>query len=100
MWFGLDEGRVYVRSVADAGKVRRLRRDPHDRIAPCGLRGKPTGPFAEAIGEVVAGDENDRAETALNRHYGWGRRLYEGLGTRLGVQTVYLKITPGCPAQA
>jgi len=34
------------------------------------------------------------AEAALDRHYGLRRRLYEGIGSKLGVQTVYIEITP------
>ena len=31
---------------------------------------------------------------ALDRHYGLRRRLYVRLGSRLGVRSVYLKLTP------
>jgi PPOX class probable F420-dependent enzyme len=31
VWFGLHEGRVYVESLADAGKVKRLRHDQRVR---------------------------------------------------------------------
>ena len=34
------------------------------------------------------------AETALDRHYGLRRRLYVRIGSRFGVQSVYLKLTP------
>lgn len=94
MWFGFEGGRVYVRSLADAGKVKRLRRDPRVRVAPCSLRGNPTGPFSEGIGRILGADEEQLAESALDRHYGLRRRLYEGLGSRLGVQTVYLELVP------
>ena len=93
MWFGLDGGRVYARSLADAGKVARLKRDPRVRVAPCTVRGRPTGPFAEGVGRVLSPEESEVAERALDRHYGRPRRVFEGTGSRLGVQTVYLEIT-------
>jgi hypothetical protein len=93
MWFGVDGDRVYARSLADAAKVARLRRDPRVRVAPCTSRGRPTGPFAEGVGRVLSPEESDAAERALDRHYGRPRRIYEGAGTRMGVQTVYLEIT-------
>jgi uncharacterized protein len=94
MWFGLQDGRVYVRSLADAGKVMRVRNNPHVRVAPCGVRGRPTGPFTEGVARILPAEETEVAEAALDRHYGLRRRLYEGLGSRLGVQTVYIEITP------
>ena len=50
VWFGLHDGRVYARTLVDAGKVKRLRQDPHVRIALCDVRGNPAGPFAEGVG--------------------------------------------------
>lgn len=92
MRFGLQGKRVYVRSLADAGKVRRLRRDPRVRVAPCTLRDRPTGAFTEGVGRILDVDEAEGAAVALDRHYGLRRRLYEGLGSRLGVRTVYIEI--------
>jgi hypothetical protein len=53
------------------------------------------GPFAEGVGSVLRPEGNQLAEYGWDSHYGWGRRLYDGIGTRLGVQTVYLEITRG-----
>jgi len=94
MWFGLHEGRAYVRSLVDAGKVRRLRHDLRVRVAPCTVRGRPTGPFADGVARILTADESEIAEAALDHHYGLRRRLYEGVGSRLGVQTVYLELAP------
>jgi PPOX class probable F420-dependent enzyme len=34
MWFALQDGLLYVESLADAGKVRRLQHDPAVRVVP------------------------------------------------------------------
>ena len=94
VWFGLHNGLVYVRTLIDAGKVKRVRREPRVRIAPCSIRGRPSGPFAEATARILSAEDVEVAESALDRHYGWRRRVYEGIGTRLGVRTVYLEIAP------
>jgi uncharacterized protein len=96
VWFGLADGSVYVRSGADAAKVRRIRNDPRARVAPCTARGKPLGPPAEGRARVL--DQHDdaaRAEAALEANYGLGRKMYERAGDALGTHAVYLEITPG-----
>ena len=93
VWFGLHDGRMYVESLADAGKVKRLRRDGRVRVAPCTARGKPTGPFAEGGGRILSAAEEHIAESALDRHYGLRRRVYVRLGARLGVRSMYLELT-------
>ena len=35
VWFGMHDGRLYVESLADAGKVKRLGHDRRVRVAPC-----------------------------------------------------------------
>lgn len=94
VWFGLHDGRLYVETLADAGKVKRLRHDRRVRVAPCTARGKPKGPFADGIGRILGAAEEANAESALDRHYGLRRRLYVRLGTRLGVRSVYLELAP------
>jgi uncharacterized protein len=94
VWFGLGEGKLYVRSEADAAKVKRLRNDPKVRVAPCTVRGRPLGPPAEGLARVLeVPGEQDAAEAALQGNYGLGRRIYEGAGGALGVDTVYLEVT-------
>ena len=97
VWFGLDaEGRLYVRTEADAAKVKRIRANERVRVAPATVRGKPTGLLAEGSARVLPPAEEPRAESALRANYGLGRRLYEGMATGpLGVETVYLEVTPG-----
>jgi len=49
IWFGEKDGKLYVMTRSDSGKYKRIRNNPHVRIAPCTVRGKITGPeFAAA----------------------------------------------------
>lgn len=95
VWFGLAGGKLYVRSDADAAKVKRIRNGPRARVGPCTARGKPLGPPTEC-GACVLDEPGDiaTAEAALEANYGFGRRLYERAGGALGVETVYLEVTP------
>jgi PPOX class probable F420-dependent enzyme len=93
VWFGLADGRLYVRTLVDAGKVKRIRRDPRVRVAPSNARGKPRGALVEGRARVLDPEDEQRAEAALAANYGWGRRLYERLAAR-GGEAVYLEISP------
>ena len=95
VWFGLHDQKLYVRSERAVAKVKRIRNDPRVRVAPCTVRGKPLGPPVEGRARVLdqPGDEQE-AEAALNANYGLGRKIYEGAGSALGGETVYLEITP------
>jgi uncharacterized protein len=95
VWFGLGEEELYVRSEANVAKVKRVRNDPRVRVGPCTVRGKPVGLPAEGRARILdQPSEVEQAEVALQANYGAGRRLYEGFGGVLGVDTVYLEITP------
>jgi uncharacterized protein len=92
VWFGVaEDGRLYARSEAAVGKVKRIRHDPHVRVAPCTFRGKPLGPSAEGRARIVPPEEEVRAERAIAANYGLFRRMYEGMGG--GLELVYLEVT-------
>ena len=96
VWFGLlEDGRRLVTSTEErTAKVGRLRRDPRARVFPCDPRGKPLGPGVECSGRILApGDESQRAEAALDRHYGRSRRVYEKVMTN-PVEMVYVELVP------
>jgi len=95
VWFGLEDGKLYVRSEANVAKAKRIRNDPRVRVAPCTARGKPLGPPAEGRARVLE-QQSARAlaEAALRANYGLGRKLYEGAGEALGIKTIYLEIIP------
>jgi PPOX class probable F420-dependent enzyme len=98
VWFGLDaDGRLYVHTEARAAKVKRIRANPHVRVAPSNVRGKPAGPSAEGTARVLAPEDAARAERAISSNYGLGRKLYEGMGGPLGVDMVYVEVTPAPP---
>jgi PPOX class probable F420-dependent enzyme len=96
VWFGLSDGKVYIRSDTDAAKIKRIRNDPRTRLAPCTARGKPLGPPARGRARLLDQQADvDVAEAALSGNYGFGRKLYERAGGAFGVETVYLEVTPG-----
>jgi PPOX class probable F420-dependent enzyme len=95
VWFGLDDdGRAYVRTPHDAGKVKRIRHDQRTLIAPSTMRGKPTGPALHGTARIVAKEDWPPAEAALATAYGLGRKLYERALGGPEDRATYLEITP------
>ena len=94
VWIGLHDGRLYIETLAEAGKIKRLGHDRHVRVAPRTVRGKPKGSFADGVGRILGAAEEKHAELALDRHYSLRRRRYVRLGARLEVRSVYLELTP------
>ena len=94
VWFGLTDGKVYLRSEASVGKVKRIRNNPRVRVAPSTVRGKPLGLPAEGQARVLASNESEQAERAIAANYGLFRRLYEGFGNRLPIDLVYIEVEP------
>lgn len=95
VWFALlDDEHFVVRTEERTAKVRRLRRDARARVFPSDPRGKPLGPGVEGVARVLpAGAESERAEAALDDHYGRTRRIYEKLmADESGM--VYVEVVP------
>ncbi|WP_425841120.1 PPOX class F420-dependent oxidoreductase [Streptomyces fractus] len=55
VWHAMDGERLYVRSAADAWKVKRLRRDSRAEVAVCDVRGRvaPDAVRATGTGRVL-----------------------------------------------
>ena len=75
VWFAEESGTLYVYSLANAGKVKRILNNPKVRIVPCDVRGKPKGEWVEAKARIL--DEQGAAlgHKLLNRKYGWMKRI-------------------------
>jgi PPOX class probable F420-dependent enzyme len=78
VWAAGDEGRLYVFSEGDAGKVKRIRATKRVAVAPCDVRGGLKGDFALGTGRVIDdAPTKDRAYRALRRKYGWQMTLLD-----------------------
>ncbi len=77
VWFAPDaEGKLYVFSAANAGKVKRLRNSSRADVAVCNIRGKLKGAWRPASARLIddaAGIEH--AYAALYAKYGWLMRM-------------------------
>jgi PPOX class probable F420-dependent enzyme len=74
VWFGEEDGKLYVMTRSDMAKAKRIRNNPQVRVAPCTIRGKVTGAEFPAMARILPPEEQARARQAINRKY-WAARL-------------------------
>ncbi|MFY9557351.1 MAG: PPOX class F420-dependent oxidoreductase [Blastocatellia bacterium] len=75
VWFAQDGGEMYIYSLANAGKVKRIRNNPRVRVIPCDMRGNPNGEWVEAHARILDAGEAARAHRLLDQKYGWMKKL-------------------------
>lgn len=74
VWFGEQDGKLYVMTRGDMGKSKRIRNNPSVKVAPCTIRGKVTGPGFSATARILPKEEHARARQTINRKY-WMARI-------------------------
>jgi PPOX class probable F420-dependent enzyme len=70
VWFAEENGVIYIYSLANAGKVKRIRNNPRVRVAPCDMRGKLKGDWVEAQACLLDTQEAAYGHRLLDRKYG------------------------------
>ena len=96
----------YFRSYDAAGKVKRLRNFPEVRVAPCTMRGRPTGPAVAGTARLLRDAEAGTARDLLAAKHPWLHgRIVPALHRRKGWTTVHYELTleqtraaPGTPS--
>ena len=91
--FSKADGKAYFRSEPNA-KVKRLRANPHVRIAGCNPRGKPRTPVYEGTARELSREEHERAWRILREGYSPAIRVYESAADRMPVELTYVEISP------
>ncbi|MCP4005261.1 MAG: PPOX class F420-dependent oxidoreductase [bacterium] len=76
VWFAESDGKLYVFSAGDAGKIKRLRNSPRARVAACDVRGKLRGDWIDATATITR-DSNtiEAAYVSFREKYGLQIRL-------------------------
>jgi len=95
MWFARRDGRLFMVTANNAGKLRRLRANPQALVAPCRSQGRPLGPSVAVTVTLLAPDASSEAAAALARRYFMPSWLIERFLRRRGggAPPVYLALT-------
>jgi PPOX class probable F420-dependent enzyme len=77
VWFAADPlvnldstaAKIFIYTIGDTAKARRIRNNPRVKIAPCDMRGNILGPWVDARAEIVTGEQAARGMRLLNKKY-------------------------------
>jgi PPOX class probable F420-dependent enzyme len=89
VWFVHNNHHIYVRTGYNAGKVKRIRRNPHVIVEPCNRQGIALGPQISADARICAPSDYERINTLLNQKYGVMKRFIDVLTRLRGGSNTY-----------
>ena len=93
VWFAERDGALYVRTEADAGKVKRIRNNSHVRIVPCGARGEVKGEWVDATAQIVDEATSEQIDQLLKKKYGLLKAGFDLMGKLNKTHYATIKIT-------
>jgi PPOX class probable F420-dependent enzyme len=77
VWFVQEGDVVYVHTIADSGKVKRIRRNPQVNIAPCKMDGTVVGEWVPASAREFLDEEtNQKVDKLLDKKYGLMKKMF------------------------
>ena len=74
LWFAEQDGTLYVMTRDDSWKYKRIRNNPHVRVAPCTARGTVRGAWSDGVARILPREQESPARDALRRKY-WLLRI-------------------------
>jgi len=69
VWFGEQDGKLYVMTRSDLGKTKRVRNNPQVKVAPCTMSGKVTGAEFAATARILPPEDHKLARQTVTRKY-------------------------------
>ncbi len=94
VWFVEHDGKFYVRTVSDAGKVKRIRNNGQVRIMPCGQRGEPKGDWIKATARLKSAEEDIQINEWFLARYGFVKRVFDLMNTLRRTKWQAIEIVP------
>ncbi len=93
VWVVAENGKLYVWTVGESGKVKRIRNNPQVRMAVSDARGTPKSEWVAAKARVLAAPGDEAAQRKrLAAKYGWQFRLFELMGKLRGGNAPHVAI--------
>lgn len=93
VWFVQEDGKIYVQTVANSGKVKRIRNSGHVNITPCKVDGTPSGAWVPASAREIVDEEVSRkVNRLLDKKYGLLKKMFAAQASRQGRVDTILEI--------
>jgi PPOX class probable F420-dependent enzyme len=93
VWFVRDGNVLYVRTVANSGKVKRIRNNPQVNIALCKMDGTLLGDWVQAQAREISDEEIDnKVDRLLGKKYGLMKTLFSIARSRDGRKNTILEL--------
>lgn len=95
VWAVARDDKLYVWTVTDSWKVKRIRRNPEVTLQPCDARGRTHGAVAAGTARILDAAETEQVRSWLRRKY-WltgplvilGSNLRRGKAGTIGIEIV------------
>jgi uncharacterized protein len=96
VWFVQEGETLFVRTVANSGKVKRIRNNTHVNIAPCKVDGALLGEWVPALAREIKDKETDRkVNRLLDKKYGLVKKMFGLVSALQGRKDTVLEIKLG-----
>lgn len=93
VWFVQDGDTVFVRTVANSGKVKRIRNNRRVNIAPCKMDGALLGDWLSATArEVIDEDTDQKVDRLLDQKYGLMKKMFTMASALQGRKNTVLEL--------
>jgi hypothetical protein len=95
VWFVQQDETLFVRTVANSGKVKRIRNNEQVQIAPCKMDGTLLGDWLPATAHELTDEQTARkVDHLLDRKYGLMKKIFALSSSLKGYQYTVLEINP------
>ncbi len=94
VWFVQDGDHLYVMTVNNSGKIKRIRNNGRVNVEPSDRAGKPLGATVGARARVLPASEHKPANDLLNKKYGLQKWAFDVVLNLRRTERAYVEITP------
>ena len=93
VWFVQAGETIYVQTMADCGKVKRIRNNQRVNVVPCKMDGTPTGTWVPATAREITDVEfSQKVNRLLDKKYGLMKKMFSLGSSRQGRKDTILEI--------